>query len=204
MDRQGDQRGAPRPGGGETAGGSADPGKFHDRLDEIAARLDRLARRAHAPGPAPADHDVPRGAPASARRPRRLPRRAPARGPAHADHAVPRGAPESAVRRREPRRDEPIADASTSEPRREPARPAAAAGPSFSLDDAIAEISARQEALDAEPPAPPARAVDLAGVERLLHNITDQIETLRQPNAMEESIEALRRELADVGRAAAA
>jgi localization factor PodJL len=172
MDRQGYQRAAPRAGAGETAGASADHGKFHDRLDEIAARLDRLARRAQTRGPASPDDDI---------RP---------------------GAPESAVRGRGPRLDEPVADAWTPEARREPARPTA--GPSFSLDDAIAEISARQEALEtdaAEPAAAP--AVDLSGVERLLHNITDQIDTLRRPSTMEESIEALRRELADIGRAVA-
>src|SRR5205807_1834141 len=68
----------------------------------------------------------------------------------------------------------------------------------------IAEISARQEALDADATGPAAApAVDLSGVERLLHNITDQIDTLRRPSAMEDSIEALRRELGDIGRAVA-
>jgi localization factor PodJL len=163
MDRQGYRAAAPR--AGETAG--ADPGKLHDRLDQIAARLDRLARRAQA------------------------------RGPANAD-AVARVAPESPIDRRDSRADEP---AWTPETAREPARPAA--GPSFSLHDAIAEISARQEALDADSGGHSPPSVDLSGVERLLHNITDQIDTLRQPSAMEESIEALRHELADIGRAVA-
>src|SRR5437660_139925 len=172
MDRQGYQRATPRAGEGENlAGTGADYGKFHDRLDEIAARLDRLARRAQTRGPASTDHDVSR--------------------------AMPEGQFGDARGRLDPRVDEP-------EARRERARPAAAAGLSFNLDDAIAEISARQEALDAEAAAPAvAPAVDLSGVERLLHNITDQIDSLRRPSAVEESIEALRRELGDIGRAVA-
>jgi localization factor PodJL len=177
MDRQGYQRAAPRAGeGGNPAGTGADYGKFHDRLDEIAARLDRLARRAQTRAPAGADHD-----------------------PSHAIHEEQlRGA------RLDPRLDEPVADTWAPDARRERARPAAAAGLSFNLDDAIAEIAARQEALDAEAAGPAAApAVDLSGVERLLHNITDQIDTLRRPSAVEESIEALRRELGEIGRAVA-
>jgi localization factor PodJL len=168
MDRQGYQQASPRAGEGENpAGPGVDHGRFHDRLDEIAARLDRLARRAQARGPG-TETDVAHGAAES-----------PTRG-----------------------LNEPVAETWTPDARREPARPAA--GPSFSLDEAIAEISARQEALDAETAGPGAApAVDLSGVERLLHNITDQIDTLRPPSAMEESIESLRRELADVGRAVA-
>jgi localization factor PodJL len=167
MDGQGYQQATPREGGGETpAGGGADHGKFHDRLDQIAARLDRLAQRAQTRGPAGADHN-------------------PSRAVAAKQLA------DSSAR---------LDEAWAPDGRREPARPAA--GPSFSLDDAIAEISARQEALNAEAADPAAApAVDLSGVERLLHNITDQIDTLRQPAAVEESIEALRHELADIGRA---
>ena len=173
MDRQGYQRASPRAGeGGNPAGTGADYGKFHDRLDQIAARLDRLARRAQTR--ASADQD--------------------------SSHAIPEAQLGGA--RLDPRLDEPVTDTWAPDARHEPARPAT--GRSFSLDDAIAEISARQEALDAEaagPATPP--AVDLSGVERLLHNITDQIDTLRRPSAVEESIEALRRELGDIGRAVA-
>ncbi|HEV2958107.1 MAG TPA: hypothetical protein VGX95_18475 [Xanthobacteraceae bacterium] len=145
--------------------------KFHDRLDEIAARLDRLARRAQTRGPVGTDHDMP---------------------PATSDEEL--GGAGTGI---DPRFDEPIADA-----RRGPARPAT--GPSFSLDDAVAEISARQAALDADAAGRAAApAVDLSGVERLLHNITDRIDTLRRPCAMEDSVEALRRELGDIGRAVA-
>ena len=165
MERQGYQRATPRAGQSPPDGG-AGYSEFHDRLDEIAARLDRLARRTQAP-------DLQRGA-------------------SRVASASPSGD------------DEPVADTRPPEARREPARPAASSGPSFSLDDAIAEISARQQALDAghaEPAAAP--GVDLSGVERLLHDINDQIDTLRRPCAVEDSVEALRRELADIGRAVA-
>jgi len=95
------------------------------------------------------------------------------------------------------------------------------------LDRAIAEISARQRALNgaatqpairqpapppAEPqprpqPQPPLPMVlqpvptqDLSGLEDQLRRITDQIETLRKPG-VEEAINALRGELGEIGRA---
>jgi len=162
MDR-GYQAAAPTGEGGSSAG--ADD-RFHDRLDAIAARLDRIAQRTQARVPADADHDMaPRAEPA---------------------HDLDDAAGEF----------EPSVDA--------PARHASAAGPSFSLDDAIAEIAARQQALDTEAAGGDAApAVNLSGVEHLLHDISDQIETLRRPCAVEESVEALRRELAEVGRTVA-
>src|ERR1051326_3084585 len=173
MDRRGYQQSARPMGGGENpAGAGAEHEKFHDRLDEIANRLDRLARRAQTRGPTSPDHDGPR---------------------AGSDSPV-----RDADGERDRRLDEPVADTWTPETRREPVRPATAS--SFSLDDAIAEISARQEALDAAAPAA-ASTVDPSGAEGLLHNITGQIDTLRRPSAMEASIEALRHELADIGRA---
>lgn len=87
-----------------------------------------------------------------------------------------------------------------------------------SLDRAIAEISARQRALNGapaqmqarampEPPPPPLPMVlqpvptqDLSGLEDQLRRITDQIETLRKPG-VEEAINALRGELGEIGRA---
>jgi len=94
------------------------------------------------------------------------------------------------------------------------------------LDRAIAEISARQRALNGAPahpamrqPAPepepqprpqpqpplplvlqPVPAQDLSGLEDQLRRITDQIETLRKPG-VEEAINALRGELGEIGRA---
>lgn len=93
-----------------------------------------------------------------------------------------------------------------------------------SLDRAVAEIAARQRALNgqpaqtrqpqhqqtavaaprpAEPPAPvlmPVPTQDLSGLEDQLRRITDQIETLRKPG-VEEAINALRGELGEIGRA---
>lgn len=91
-----------------------------------------------------------------------------------------------------------------------------------SLDRAVAEISARQRALNGAPaqaqpamrqpvpppaqPAPlpmmlqPVPTQDLSGLEDQLRRITDQIETLRKPG-VEEAINALRGELGEIGRA---
>ena len=100
------------------------------------------------------------------------------------------------------------------------APPTLAAG----LDRAVAEIAARQRALNGEParaepwaqmpppaplpapaaaPAPmraPLPAQDISGLEEQLRRITDQIETLRRPG-VEEAINALRGELGEIGRA---
>ena len=103
-----------------------------------------------------------------------------------------------------------------------PAMPSVRLPPS--LDRAVAEIAARQRALNghaapprqhpqaalavpapapAATPAPPAPAPlpaqDLSGLEDQLHKITDQIETLRTPG-VEQAINALREELGEIGR----
>ena len=85
------------------------------------------------------------------------------------------------------------------------------------LDRAVAEITARQRALNGEPappslahaPAPmpasmaapaPLPTQDISGLEDQLRRITDQIETLQRPG-VEEAINALREELGEIGRA---
>jgi localization factor PodJL len=89
------------------------------------------------------------------------------------------------------------------------------------LDRAVAEIIARQRALNGQPggqpggqpparpqpqpatPLPmlgPAPTQDLSGLEDQLRKITTQIETLRRPG-VEEAINALRAELGEIGRA---
>jgi localization factor PodJL len=92
-----------------------------------------------------------------------------------------------------------------------------------SFDSAIAEISARQNELDsfapqpmlrsappiapapsyAQPPAtayapPPPPGPDFSSLERHLVNITSQIESLRRPDHIEQSIAAFRSELAEI------
>jgi localization factor PodJL len=95
-----------------------------------------------------------------------------------------------------------------------PAMPSVQLPPS--LDRAVAEIAARQRMLNgnaapalrqqsqaamaAPAPAPlPLPAQDLSGLEDQLRNITNQIETLRQPG-VEQAINALREELGEIGR----
>lgn len=84
-----------------------------------------------------------------------------------------------------------------------------------SLDDAIAEIAARQSQLDGRAPPRPAPTMmpvvpmmapplappmpDLSGLERQLFNITNQIDALRRPDhSVEESLAAFRAELAEI------
>jgi localization factor PodJL len=93
------------------------------------------------------------------------------------------------------------------------------------LDAAIAEITARRHSLNdsgayaaapnpfmqqtpsmasAPPlaPAPPSApaSIDLSGIERQLHNLTSQMEALRRPDHLDQSIAAFREELAEIRR----
>ena len=81
-----------------------------------------------------------------------------------------------------------------------------------SLDRTLAEIAARQRALDGEgfarrgtevprPIAPPAQ--NLSGLEEQLRKITSQIEALQRPSAMDDALPALREELSEIGRSLA-
>ena len=88
-----------------------------------------------------------------------------------------------------------------------------------SFDSAIAEISARQNELDslasqpmlrsappiapaaAYAPPPPPPSPDFSALERHLVKITSQIELLRQPDHVEQSIAAFRSELAEIRHA---
>jgi localization factor PodJL len=49
-------------------------------------------------------------------------------------------------------------------------------------------------------PAPPLAPVDLSGIERQLHNLTSQMEALRRPDHLDQSITAFREELAEIRR----
>jgi localization factor PodJL len=82
------------------------------------------------------------------------------------------------------------------------------------FDSAIAEISARQNELDNFAPAPMVRGAppiapaspapagpDFSSLERHLLNITSQIESLRRPDHIDQSISAFRGELAEIRHA---
>lgn len=98
---------------------------------------------------------------------------------------------------------------------REFARPSfPPAGQTFGLDQAIAEIAARQRALDGEPdgaaampesiePAvarAPSAAPGTSGLEQLMRTITGQLDTLRRPCGAEDAMVALRQELGEINR----
>jgi localization factor PodJL len=81
------------------------------------------------------------------------------------------------------------------------------------VDQVIAEIAARQRALEEAPMAPmsgdaswhggyePPSLPDLGSLERQLNHITAQIETLRQPSSVEDAVAALRADLAEIAHA---
>jgi localization factor PodJL len=86
------------------------------------------------------------------------------------------------------------------------------------IDQVVAEIAARQRALEQAPAAPAAPApaatpaaawqpppsapsADFASLERQLAHITEQIETLRRPCGVEDAVAVLRSDLAEVARA---
>jgi localization factor PodJL len=94
------------------------------------------------------------------------------------------------------------------ETKHESAPPIAPEPPDLVIDQALAEIAARQLALESAPtsasPAPQeaaAPSADFASLERQLHHITEQIEALRRPSDIEEAIAELRSDLGDIGRA---
>ncbi len=77
---------------------------------------------------------------------------------------------------------------------------------SLSIDDAVAEIAARQRALDGEPAAPEASSaargpiLDFSGLERQLRQITSRIDSLQPTGDIEKAIGAIRTDLGDIGR----
>ena len=179
-------------------------GEVHERLDKLSQQLERLARAeiarrplATRQGPSPQASSEP------------------------SDERNPRltGAPPQ--RRRpmpEPQGDRP---ASTERP---PDRRSSLGGSrELSIEDAVAEITARQRVLDgeaaAQPPvdtpqtaaapiaapvaAPipaPVAALDLSGLEKQLRQITTRIEALRPPSDIEKAIAAVRTDLTEISR----
>jgi localization factor PodJL len=69
--------------------------------------------------------------------------------------------------------------------------------PGADIDSAVAEISARQRALDESSQRAPgtATSADLANLQAQLRHMSEQIDQLRQPSGVEDAISGLRRDL---------
>jgi localization factor PodJL len=166
-----------------------DVAEIHKRLDSIARQVEHMS---HAPG-------APKGDPAVARQLNDAISRLDARLSQLSDAPQHQGTPYRAA----------------PSPRMAPA-----ASPAMSpMDFSIAEIVARQGELDSAPRmmpqsstrtpppsfvshAPPIQPQpDFSGLERQLSHITSQIETLRRPDGIEQSIAAFRGELAEIRQA---
>jgi localization factor PodJL len=181
-----------------------------EELGEVNARLDRLTQQ------------LERMASANRAPPRQPPRRPPPPAPspqmpaATIDESGSRltGAPV------QPRHAAPVSPAERPLARNRPPAPADA----VSIDAAVAEIAARQRALDGNPAATPTpapipapipaaapalapqlpidmpveRIVDLGNLEQQLREITARIEALRPSGDLENSIAALRSDLAEI------
>src|SRR5215831_17438415 len=103
------------------------------------------------------------------------------------------------------------ADRTSAEPVQENPGPAVIAQPPITLDQALIEIADRQRALDGYPPVAPTHVIaseslpraytqELSGLEQQLRQINTQIEALRQPSGLEQAVETLRNDLAEIGR----
>ncbi len=154
----------------------------HERLDELTQHLERLNR-------GPGQGAAPRGY-----------------GNGERDGLL------EAIARLDRRLDDLTAERQSPYARAPQPAPAGADPWAAGMDQVVAEISARQRALDADPnsprpaPAPassaPARAPaqNLSGLEQQLRDITTQIQALRAPSGLEEGIGALRASLAEIAR----
>ena len=72
--------------------------------------------------------------------------------------------------------------------------------PGDDIDSAVAEISARQRALDESSQRAPgtATSADLANLQAQLRHMSEQIEQLRQPSGVEDALSGLRRDLGEI------
>jgi localization factor PodJL len=166
-----------------------DVAEIHKRLDSIARQVEHMS---HAPG-------APKGDPAVARQLNDAISRLDARLSQLSDTPPPEGAPYR--------------------PAPAPRMAPAVTPPMSPMDFSIAEIVARQGELDGAPRAMPQSSTrmpppsfvnhappiqpqaDFSGLERQLSHITSQIETLRRPDGIEQSIAAFRGELAEIRQA---
>ncbi|MGI8526172.1 MAG: hypothetical protein ACR2K5_08335 [Pseudolabrys sp.] len=155
------------------------------RLDDLTRKIDRLAQGGPIGGPiAYAPPHVRGGMPAY------IPP-APQMAPVHAFSAVDRAAAEISARQRA-LNGEPHAPVAVA--------PQAAAKVTPPVAPQAAPLAVPPIVAPPVPVFAPPPAQDLSGLEEQLHRITDQIETLRRPG-VEEAINALRGELAEIGHA---
>jgi localization factor PodJL len=185
----------------------------HERLDELTRQLQQLNRPPAPARQAPPPYMHTAHGPEAYAPPPRASDRAPDR-----DHLA------EAIARLDRRLDE-MASSMRAAPAFIPAPEARASAPADAwpggIDQAIAEIAARQQALDADPnaavvapqrpaalqpqPQPQAHAApppaqNLSGLEQHLRHITSQIESLRQQPQLQEGITALRQALGEIAR----
>ena len=173
------------------------------RLDKLAQQLERVAQVAAAPQPSPIE----------APRERQEPPLTGAPMPAWKTPSEPREPPVDRIP--QPVRDMP------SEPRHPPRASAppprrrASAEPPISIDDAVAEIAARQRVLDGDTAVAgetaaaaeasvlmptPGAVLDFDSLEQQLRQITARIEALQPSHEIENAIAAVRSDLAEIGK----
>lgn len=215
--------------------------QVNDRIDKLSQQLERLALAEAAGQETPAAANTPseppepalNGAAAPSARavapsqdmapppkPQEPPLDSPplpAPVPVRIEAARPE-APTAVTPSSEPRQPAPAVVTPSSESRQPALRAVAAPRrreapePALSIDDAVAEITARQRALDGEqsvadrapaPPPPafePAPTVDFSALQSQLREITTRIEALKPASDVGSAITALRGDLADIGR----
>ncbi len=181
---------------------SSDVDDIHQRLDAIARQIDQISQ-ARPRNDAPRG-EAPRNEPAVARQLNDAIARLDARL-SQISNPAPHRQPAMQDRQRQAQMVERAAS--------QVYRPSPPLSPA-SLDFAIAEITARQNELDnvapgpspprssppIAPPAPPA-GPDFSSLERHLLKITSQIEALKRPDHIDQSIAAFRSELAEIRHA---
>jgi localization factor PodJL len=192
----------------EESGESRDVADIHQRLDAITRQIEQISQ-----GKSRSDmarSDAPRGEPVVARQLNEAIARLDARL-----SQISNPAPVRSRQTQEKQRQTEMVERAAAQVY----RPSPPLNPA-SLDSAIAEISARQNELDnvapqpmvrnappiAPPPAPAYAAAsppapDFSSLERHLVKITSQIESLRRPDHIEQSISAFRTELAEIRHA---
>jgi localization factor PodJL len=196
--------------------------QVNDRIDKLSQQLERLALAEAARQEVPAaanpptePHEPLKGTAAPPERADAVPQQAAA---PPKPQEPPLNSPPPPPVRIEPMRQEAPALVTTSSGPHQPALRAVAPPrrradpePALSIDDALAEIAARQRALDDEqsfadeasatPPASePAPTLDFSALQSQLREITTRIEALKPSSDVGNAITALRGDLADIGR----